>query len=133
MTDESHNPPVRRRGRPFRRVVTVPVLLGGVAVALAACGSGSDSLGDQACVHVAKSISLYSQSLKADRSAATSLAARASVELREAQQPASLAASHDTDWQALAATLSESSRITEGTLVTALRDECASGPNGTRP
>jgi hypothetical protein len=99
---------------------------------LAACGSNGDTLGNQACVHVERSLELYKQSTMTSGQVADSLAIAAVTELSDARRSASLAASGDTNWQALAATLSESSRVSEANLVRALTAECASSPVGPR-
>jgi hypothetical protein len=101
---------------------------------LSACGGGSQnsSEGRQACVDVAKSISLYNESLKAATPAlAKTLAAKATAELRLALPLAASADSNDGTWQPLEATLSESNRFgsgphafNEGELTTALSSQC---------
>ena len=82
--------------------------------------------GHQACVDVAKSIKTYDQSKDAP---SATLAAQdrssALAELRTALRPAALAGSSDGKWQALMATLSESSRVPEGLLTSALQAQCA--------
>jgi len=120
--------PSRRRTRTLRGAV----VLAGIAFGLSGCGSGSAALGNAACAHVQRSIELYAASRTTHGDAATRLATEANVQLRDAARPASLAASGDGEWEALAATLSESSRVAESNLITALRDECASSPAGTR-
>ncbi|HWD25290.1 MAG TPA: hypothetical protein VG368_07475 [Acidimicrobiales bacterium] len=118
--------------RGLLRTVIVALTLGGVGFGLAACGSSSNALGTQACVHVQRSLNLFRQSLSASGSKSLSLSTQASTELTNALRPASLAANSDGGWQALAATLSESTRVPEVNLVHALTDECASSPAGPR-
>jgi hypothetical protein len=75
---------------------------------------------------VQRSVSLYHQSTHAT-SAATkaALVAKAESALRDALQPASLAGGGGGPWEALAMTLSESNRVSEATLTTALNAQCA--------
>jgi hypothetical protein len=111
------------------------LLLAAMAGALlSACGGGQDSSqGRQACADVAKSISLYDESLKAATPARSNeLVAEATAELRLALPLAASADSNDGTWQPLEATLSESNRfgsgphaLNEGQLTTALSSQCA--------
>ena len=113
--------------------VAIPAAIVAAALALSSCGGGANALGDQACAHVERSLTLLQQSSRAVGTKAQTLETRASDELRSALRPASLAASEDgADWQALAATISESSRVAESNLVHALSDECAASPAGPR-
>ena len=113
-----------RRRKLRLALVAAPALFSGLA--LGACGSpASDSLGHQACVQVSRSLKTYARSQQTSGAERAKLVSQANVELREALPQAGLAASSDTDWQALAATLSESSRVAEGNLVTALTAQCA--------
>jgi hypothetical protein len=102
-------------------VVVLAGLLG------AACsGSNADALGHQACVHVASSLKLYAKAGRTgDGALASKDRAAALAELRQAVSPAALAGSEDGDWQALAATVSESARVPEADLITALSAQCA--------
>lgn len=113
----------------------VAAVLAGIA--LSACGTSSSSPGQQACADVAKSISLYNQSLQqATPALATRLSEKATADLRLALPLAAAAASADTSWQPLEATLSETNRfskasgstnkgdLNEGFLVTALMAQC---------
>ena len=105
----------------------------GVAgVLLSSCSSDSTTLARQACAEVEASLRLYAA---AGYATTPSLAARdqaiALRDLRAALRPAALAASNDGQWQALEATLSETSRVPESELVIALRAQCAVfGPAG---
>jgi len=103
-----------------------------LAVALAGCGGGSSSaLGHTACVDVSRSLRAYSAAGRARTAvAAAADRARALSQLRDALQPAALAAGSDGQWQALEATLSESSRVAESELVTALSAQCAQTLSG---
>lgn len=108
-----------------------PLALAGLALvsglSLAACsGSSADALGRQACTHVARSLALFAASEReTDPARAARDRAAARDELRAAAQPASLAGASGGDWQALQTTLSESPRVPERYLVSALRAQCA--------
>jgi hypothetical protein len=95
-------------------------------VSVAGCaGQNGLDLARQACRHVETSLSLYQQSqVDPPPADAQVLAAKALVELRTALPLASLAASDSGEWQALRATLAESSRVREANLVTALHAQC---------
>ncbi len=110
------------RGGQRGLLATAVLLIGGAT--LAGCGAQSASLGHQACVEVASSLRLYAASGHATGAEQRSLVNRANVALRVAGEKAALAASSDTDWQALEATLSESSHLPEGDLVHALHAQC---------
>jgi hypothetical protein len=98
-----------------------------LSVMLAACGgSDSNALGHSACLDVASSLRYYADSKHASTpAAAAAYRSRALSQLRAALQPAALAAGSDGQWQALMATLSESSRVNESELVIALSAQCA--------
>ncbi len=124
-----------RRGHHARWTWRLPLVCAAVtgsALALSACGGDSDALGNQACAHVAQSLSLFAQSQRPGQHNAAALAEGAGIALRDALRPAALAASSSGDWQALATTISESSRVPERNLVQALSAECASSPAGPR-
>ncbi len=100
-------------------------ILGGGSV-LAACGNGGVSLARQACAHVDRSIALLDQSARtANPTRSSSLNQQAYVELRQALPLAALAASQNGQWQALMTTISESNRVPEHDLLTALTAQCA--------
>ncbi len=72
------------------------------------------------------SINLYESSLaNKTASEATRLQDEAYDQLQLGLQPAALAAGDNGQWQALMTTISESSRVPEGVLVSALRLQCA--------
>ncbi len=98
-----------------------------LSLTLASCGgSQAAALGHTACVDVAASIHEYSVSTRATTARVASRErALALEELRRALQPAALAGSAGGQWEALTATLSESSRVPEAELVTALSAQCA--------
>ena len=98
-----------------------------LSLALTSCGgSQAAALAHTACVEVAASIHEYASSTRATTpGVARRERALALEELRRALQPAALAGSAGGQWEALTATLSESSRVPESDLVTALSAQCA--------
>jgi hypothetical protein len=108
------------RRRPGRGLVAGALLLGA-----AGCSSQSaDALGQEACRHVDRALALYARASHERPDRARADRAAALGELRLALAPASLAGSGGGSWQALMATLSESSRVPARYLVTALRAQC---------
>ena len=112
----------RRGGRALAGAAAV-----GLALLATACsGNGAAALGHSSCLDVARALNLYRE---AQRSADPAVQRRdetaSLVDLREALRPAALAAGEDTDWQALEATLSETSRVPEADLIEALQSQCA--------
>lgn len=92
-----------------------------------ACGGGGAALAQQACSHVRRSLELYASAKHApSRTLAHHERSAALTELRLALRPASLAGSAGGAYQALQATLEESSRVPESYLVSALSAQCAS-------
>lgn len=112
--------------RPRRLLLLGAIALGGGA--LSACGSsGANALGAKACGSVNASLRDYAAAGRATGAARAGLLAKAQRELRDALPNAALAATEDgTDWQALAATLSETNRVSEGDLIQALNAQCQS-------
>jgi hypothetical protein len=111
----------------MRRALIVLILFV-TACCLASCSSDgqSNALGHEACVDASRSIKTFDASQHAlSPVIATKDRASALGELRDALRPAALAGSSDGDWQALMATLSESSRVPENLLVPALNAQCA--------
>jgi hypothetical protein len=99
----------------------------GVGVGLAACSNSGTALAQQACGHVTRSITLLHESdVPAAASRQAALRQQAYVQLRDALPIAAQAAWADGQWQALMTTVSESNRVPEATLVTALSAQCAS-------
>jgi hypothetical protein len=86
----------------------------------------------QACVEVTRSIALYEKAAGEPPAAAKRLRAEALVELRRALRPAALAGSAGGQYEALQATLSESSRVPEAKLIGALAAQCAAATSGSR-
>jgi hypothetical protein len=79
---------------------------------------------------VSRSLTAYADAGRAGPIQARVERARALDELREALPLAARAGSDGGQWQALGATLSESSRVPEGDLVTALQAQCAATLSG---
>lgn len=78
------------------------------------------------------SISLFTRAEhESDPSTATALRQKAYLQLRQALPIAAQAAYHDGQWQSLMTTVSESSRVPESTLVSALRDQCQQADSST--
>lgn len=117
---------IGRPGRRLRRLVAAAALVSFGAALTSACGASASSLGHEACVEVGRSLTIYAKSTRAANAA---LAAREREQalslLRDALQPAAIAGSNDGDWQALMTTLSESNRVPESKLVSALSAQCA--------
>jgi hypothetical protein len=113
----------RRRLARAAAGITVTIGLGAV---LAACGNNAESLAQQACAHVNRSIALLQESDRpADAPRAAQLSQQAYTQLRLALPIAAEAAYRDGQWQALMTTVSESNRVPETTLVPALQAQCA--------
>ena len=98
-----------------------------VSAVAAGCGTqDGDALAKQACVYVTSSITLYESSVSTrSKHEATHLLDEAYDELQLGLQPAALAAGDNGQWQALMTTISESSRVPERVLVSALQQQCA--------
>lgn len=103
-----------------------------ISSVVAACSSSPDATayGRQACRDVAQSLALFERSQSEPAATAAKMQAQALAELRTALQPASLANATSGVWQPLMATLSESNRVPEANLVSALRQQCAADLNG---
>lgn len=114
-----------RRG--LRGAVVGLIAVVGIGTALSACGNDGETLARQACTHINRSIALLKESdAPAERSQSTQLAQEAYSQLRQALPIVSQAAYADGQWQALMTTVSESNRVPESTLVTALQAQCGS-------
>ena len=117
-----------RSGRATLRSIAGALgLIAALSGVLTACGGdGGAALGKQACNSVEASIRAFHQSAHAaDPRQRAALVRTASELLRQALQPASLAAQQSSDWQALAATLEEAQNgISETNLITALSAKC---------
>jgi hypothetical protein len=97
------------------------------SVVAAACSTqDGDALARQACGYVSSSITLYDSSLSGKTpNEAIHLQDEAYDQLQLGLQPAALAAGDNGQWQALMTTISESSRVPERVLVSALQQQCA--------
>jgi hypothetical protein len=105
----------------------VAVLVVTLSCALAACSSSSgQSLAQQACVHVHRSVHDWDASLAGGVSASASanLQMKAEQELRLALPLAAAANSDDGSWNSLMTTISEIGSVDEGHLVPALQAQC---------
>ncbi len=109
----------------IQRVVIGAAAAIGLGVALAACGTSGTGLAQQACAHVNASVALFE---KAEHQTNPATAAaekqKAYLELRAALPISAQAAYHDGQWQALMTTVAESTRVSEQTLVPALKAQC---------
>ena len=127
-------PPPRRRARVARRLsrrvnraifALVAIVAGSVIVSGCAAQDGA-ALAKQACGYVDSSISFYESSLSpANRTESVYLQDQAYDQLQLGLQPAAIAAGDDPKWQGLMTTISESSRVPERVLVSALQQQCA--------
>jgi pectin methylesterase-like acyl-CoA thioesterase len=110
------------RPRLVASCLLLAVVFGG---ALAGCSSqDSDALASQACAHVERGITAAQKTASSPAQAAR-LQAEALDQIRAAVPLAAVAAGEDTTWQALEATLSESSRVPLRYLLPALGAQCA--------
>jgi hypothetical protein len=107
-----------------------------IAAGVSGCANSAGlSLAKQACSHVDRSLAIYRQS---QRDPGTQKSADQQVEamkqLTVALPLAATAAGEASQWQALMATLSESSRLPESDLTYALGQQCAVAEgNGAQP
>ena len=109
------------------RVWGVAVLVVLVPFALAACSSSSgQSLAQQACVDVHRSVHDWDASKAGDVSASASanLQMKAEQQLRLALPLAAAANSDDGSWNSLMTTISEIGSVDEGHLLPALQAQC---------
>ncbi len=108
------------------RVLAVLIVTGGIV--LAACGSGGDgqSLAQQACLHVHRSVADYERSIEAGTAAGTvaELQKEATQQLRDALPLAAQANSADGSWNSLMTTISEGANVDEGHLLPSLKAQC---------
>jgi hypothetical protein len=133
-------PPPSRRGTRVarglsRRSIRALVAAGAIttaSIATSACGTQNGlALAKQACAYVNSSITTYESSLAIkDATTKAEVQQKAYNELQLALQPAALATTDNSQWQALMTTISESSRVPEGVLVSALQQQCAVANGG---
>jgi hypothetical protein len=97
----------------------------GAAVALSGCGSSAHD-GQQACVHVHRSVADYLLATRNSTPAATAaqLQLEADQQLRDALPLAAAANSDDGSWNSLMTTISESATVDEAHLIPSLRAQC---------
>ena len=120
-------PPIPAR---FRHLAVGTVLVVGLGATLTACGNDGTALAKQACTHVDRSLSLLTRAARqADVTMAAQLQQQAYIQLRQALPIAAQAAYRDGQWQSLMTTVSESGRVPETTLVSALRAQCQQADN----
>ncbi|MHB1503306.1 MAG: hypothetical protein ACYCYD_04910 [Acidimicrobiales bacterium] len=127
-TAQAPRSPCARRIRHAGRLSIPAVALVAIsAIGLAGCANQAGlALARQACSHVERSLSLFRvaaddpSTVKAAKQQAAAL-----QQLRDALQPAAIAAGEAPQWQALMTTVAESSRVPEANLVTALQRQCA--------
>ncbi len=103
--------------------------MGSAALTLSACSTSAQdgqSLAQQACVHVNRSVSEYLLASRSGTPAATAahLQDEADQQLRAALPLAAAANSDDGSWNSLMTTISESATIDEGHLIPSLRAQC---------
>jgi hypothetical protein len=118
---------VKRLSSPpsIQRLVGAVILAVGLGVLFTACSNSGLTLAKQACTHINRSIALLNASdLKADQDHAVQMKETAYDQLRNALPLAAEAAYQNEQWQALMTTVSESNRVPETTLVTALKAQC---------
>jgi hypothetical protein len=107
------------------RRLALPVVVVGLGLGLGACGNSGLTLAKQACSHINRSIALLHESDRApDQAAVGRLQNQAYDELRLALPLAAQAAYADGQWQSLMTTISESNRVPETTLESALSAQC---------
>jgi hypothetical protein len=108
-------------------MLALAALVAGGVLGLSACATqGGQTLAQQACVHVHRSVAAYERSTHVGTPATdvAQLQKRAAEELRLAEPLAAAANSDDGSWNSLMTTISESSWVDEGHLVPALDAQC---------
>jgi hypothetical protein len=121
-----------RRLRAARIPVVAVALSTGPALLLSGCSNGGAALAQAACVHVYRSIHLYTEAEHA--TSATAVRAkvdRATNELDQALQLAAQANSANPAFNPLMTTLQETGRTPESNLIAALRAQCEAASNPT--
>jgi hypothetical protein len=124
----------RPDGRRRRSAAVALALLLALPVGLSACGgSGATAEAVKSCRLVERSLRDIQLAASATGAEHRSLVRRAARDLREAVQPAAVAAAKGAQWAPLATTLSESNRVAESRLEHALRIECRAAKAGFVP
>lgn len=123
-------PPSPRRTLPSLRTLRTCAAVGAAVAAgvtLTACSGGAAlGLATQTCAYVQKSLVLYRESLtQPGTPQAAEEQAQATAQLQDAAPLAAEAAGESPQWQALMATVGESTRLPEADLVQALEAQCA--------
>ncbi len=119
-------------GGRFGRLVVAGVSAIALGAGLSACGASGTGLAQQACSHVNRSISLLGQAAhQSDAATADGLRQTAYRQLRDALPIAAEAAYRDGQYQALMTTLAESGRVSEPTLIPALKAQCQAADSST--
>lgn len=120
----------QKRGALRTATAALALCVGG-ALLLSSCSNAGASLAHQACVHIARSIHLYSQAEHATATAAQAKASEAAGQLEKALPLAAQANSADPAYNPLMTTLQEIGRTSEANLIPALRAQCAAANNPT--
>jgi len=124
----------RPDGRRRRSAAVALALLLALPVGLSACGgSGATAEAVKSCRLVERSLRDIQLAASATGAEHRRLVRRAARDLREAVQPAAVAAAKGAQWAPLATTLSESNRVAESRLEHALRIECRAAKAGFVP
>ena len=116
----------------MRTATAALALCVGGPLLFASCSDAGASLARQACVHISRSIQLYSQAEHATAAArARAKANEAAGQLEKALPLAAQANSADPAYNPLMTTLQEIGRTSEANLIPALRAQCAAASNPT--
>lgn len=105
------------------------IVLALLPLVLTSCAPKSSSYAQEACKLVNKSLYTYRLSEQRQGPVAAQDRISALALLRQALPLAALAASTNGAWQALQATLSETNRVPEAHLVSALSQQCSTSSN----
>lgn len=118
---------VPRRGAAPRQLALV-LALGTIAAGALLTGcqqGGGDADARAACRYVTSSVQLFDRSSHDTGAAASADQAAALSQLRLALPQAALASTMNSSWDALVTTLSETNRVPEANLVSALSQQCS--------
>lgn len=125
-----------RQARRLARVARGSVAVAGLLLAgggvMSACSNGGTSLAQEACVHVGRSIRLFTRAEHdTSQAAAARNAKKAIVQLEQAEQLAAQANSANPAYNPLMTTLQEIGRTSEANLIPALQAQCDAANNPT--